>query len=307
MLAERALSEYELDGPTMRFHGYETNLLFRVADRSGRRFMARLATPGWRTLTDLQSEALWLEALARDTDIPVPRVLRNRRGDLVTAANAAGVPQSWNVSLMTWVPGRSLGNFLTAGNLEKMGALFTVLHNHGESWRRPPGFTERRFDRWLSRGERNLLITEDAEPILHRMHHAVEAAYADIDRQDLRVIHCDLWHGNIRLYKGVLHPLDFEDTVLGFRAHDIAMAMLDLLEETGDEVYPRLFAAFRRGYTSNLSWPDAPIEPFQIGRILWKLNWIAQHQPKYTHVAIERHIPLLEEFERSGKVIAPPR
>jgi Ser/Thr protein kinase RdoA (MazF antagonist) len=119
-----------------------------------------------------------------------------------------------------------------------------------------------------------------ARDLLERLHLRVESAYATIDRADLRVIHCDLWHDNIKLYRGVLHPIDFEDTVWGFRAHDIAMAMLDLLEDTDDGRYPVLLAAFRRGYTAQLAWPDEPIEPFQIGRLLWKINWVARRRPQ---------------------------
>ena len=109
-----------------------------------------------------------------------------------------------------------------------------------------------------------------------RMHQHVESAYAALDRSDLRVIHCDLWHDNIKLYQDMLHPLDFEDTVWGFRAHDIAMAMLDLLEDTDETRYAVLLAAFRRGYERLMAWPDARIEPFQIGRLLWKINWVAR-------------------------------
>jgi Ser/Thr protein kinase RdoA (MazF antagonist) len=134
----------------------------------------------------------------------------------------------------------------------------------------------------------------------------VESAYAAIDRADLRVIHCDLWHDNIKLYRGVLHPIDFEDTVWGFRAHDIAMAMLDLLEDTDDARYAALLAAFRRGYTARLAWPDEPIEPFQIGRLLWKINWVARRRPQRLQETVERHVPVLEHYERTGQVIQPP-
>ena len=40
---------------------------------------------------------------------------------------------------------------------------------------------------------------------------------------DLRVIHCDLWHENVKLHRGRLRPFDFEDTVWGYRLHDLAM------------------------------------------------------------------------------------
>ena len=75
-LALAALACYDLKDPQLTYHAFDTNLLYRVtaATTNGERFILRLAYPGWRTFEDLQSEALWLDALARDTVIPAPRV-----------------------------------------------------------------------------------------------------------------------------------------------------------------------------------------------------------------------------------------
>ncbi|MFN2226822.1 MAG: phosphotransferase enzyme family protein, partial [Anaerolineae bacterium] len=288
--------------------------LYRVTTAAGERFMLRLAVPGWRTFEDLWSEAAWLEALHRETSVPVPRMLPARSGAYVLRMDHPGVPTTWNVSLMTWVPGRLLGGYLTERNLAKMGALFAALHHHGATWTPPAGFTTRRFEHWLSRGEENLIVDGGgaaavlparAGDVLAWMHQHVEAAYAAIDRADLRVIHCDLWHDNIKLHRGALHPFDFEDTVWGFRAHDIAMAMLDLLEDTDGERYPRLLAAFRRGYEAHLAWPEDPIEPLQVGRLLWKVNWVARRQPEWLGRMVERYVPAFEQYERTGRVVYP--
>lgn len=323
-LAAAALSCYDLDTPEITYHGFDTNLLYRVITTSGERFMLRLAYPGWRTLEDLRAEALWLNALSRDTAISAPIILTACNGEYVLPVTLPGIPNIWNTSLMSWVPGRLLGYYLTEHNLEKMGALFAELHLHGASWVPPAGFTIRRFEHWLSRDEENLIII-DGEPngcvplakmnvnlsshsqdLLNRMHRHVEQVYADVDRSDLRVIHCDLWHNNIKLDQGILHPIDFEDTVWGFRSHDIAMAMLDLLEATGERQYIELLTAFRRGYRVYLDWPDVPIEPFQIGRLLWKINWIARHAPQRLGSMVERQIPVFEHYARTGVVIQPP-
>jgi Ser/Thr protein kinase RdoA (MazF antagonist) len=316
-LATLALENYDLNLPQPRYFGWYTNLLFRVTTASGELFMLRLASPGWRTYDDLCSEAVWLEALARDTQIPVPRILPTHSGEYVQAMCIPGSPRVWNVSLMRWVPGRSLKHYLNQPNLEKMGALFAALHLHGKSWTPPAGFTTRRFEHWLSRGEPNLLIQEHASPtleglpgewrgLLERLHQHVEQAYAQADRSDLRIIHCDLWHENIKLHHGVLYPLDFEDTTWGFRSHDIAMAMLDLLEATDESRYANLLAAFQRGYTAHLPWPVEPIEPFQVGRLLWKINWFARFRPEKLLAVVESHVPVFEHYLRRGKVIQPP-
>ncbi len=313
ILAEHAIEQYDLPDPVIDYYGFETNLMYRV--RAGDRlYMMRLASPGWRTLVDLQSEAMWLEALARDTTVGAPGVVAARDGRLVVPATHPGVPDPWNVTLMTYLPGRLLGHYLTEANLERMGALFAELHHHGATWRRPSGFTTRRFDHWLSRGEPDLITDDDecvlpigaARDTIGRIHRLVKAAYASIDPDDLRVIHCDLWHDNIKLHEGRLAPFDFEDTVLGYRAHDIAMAMLDLLEVTDEERYRQLLTAFRSGYQTSLSWPDEPIEPYQIGRLLWKLNWIANNEPEDLGTSIDSHLPIFTEFERTGRVGKPP-
>lgn len=323
VLAIKALAQYDLDHPEVAYFGFATNLLYQVTTAAGERFALRIASPGWRTSGDLQAEALWLRALARDTAICAPRVMSTRQGDLVPSVAVPGVPSERNVTLMTWLPGRTLGHYLNERNLAKMGELFAGLHRHGAAWVPPIGFAARRFDHWLSRGEANLIVPDgqltSAAPnpagppvlpssqrdLLRRMHLQVEAAYAAVDRSDLRVIHCDLWHDNIKLHKGTLHPFDFEDTVLGFRAHDIAMAMLDLLEATGEERYPTLLAAFRREYEAHLAWPADRIEPFQVGRLLWKINWFARRRPERFPEAVARHVPVFEHFERTGEVVLP--
>lgn len=313
-LAETALAYYGLDEPSLQFHAARTNAHYRVTTRQGQRLFLRVGRPGWRTLRDLQSEAMWLDALARDTNVGAPEVIRARDGQPTLELNLPGGAGVRQVTLMTRVPGRGLGGYLTARNMGRMGALFATLHHHGKAWTPPPGFTERRFEHWLSRGEANALLSETAldglatpqRELILRLHDHVESAYRRIDRADLRVIHCDLWHGNINLHHGELHPFDFEDTINGFRAHDIAMAMLDLLEQTDDETYAGLLLAFRRGYEALLPWPEDPIEPLQAGRILWKMNYVAGLYPYRLPQMVQWYEAVLRAYERTGRMVKPP-
>lgn len=322
-LAVAGLAQYDLPDPKIEFHRFDTNLLYRVTTKTGENFIFRLASPGWRTYQDLLSEAMWLTALEQDTDIPVPGVIPNRSGGYVLSIMIPGIPKVRHMTLMRWLPGRLLGKHLTVRNLEKMGMLFARLHQHGGAWTPPPGFTTRRFNHWLSRGEKNLIIQGDKSGVkpngqsflenipaghrdwLEKMDQLVEFAYISADPTDLRVIHCDLWHDNIKLHKGILYPFDFEDTVWGYRAHDIAMAMLDLLETVGEESYPHLLSAFQNGYQSLLPWPQEPIEPFQIGRLLWVINWVAHYNPHHLSSMIARHIPVFKHYTQTGEITLP--
>jgi Ser/Thr protein kinase RdoA (MazF antagonist) len=154
-LAGAALAHYDLDRPEIAYHIYETNLHFRVTTASGERFMLRLASPGWRTFEDLQSEVLWLNALGRETAIPVPGIIPARSGEYVLPMGRPDIPKTWNTILMHWVPGRLLE--LSTGATWRRWAGYSpssiIMELHGHL---PPDY-DRRFEHWLSRGEDNLI------------------------------------------------------------------------------------------------------------------------------------------------------
>ena len=309
-LAVSTLDRYDIPIERVSLHSLQTNHLYRVDTSSGQRLILRLASPGWRTESGLKSEALWLDAIGRDTSIPVPRVVRAADGSAVLPMQMPGSAETWHATLMSWQPGRVLGNYLTPQNLRRLGALFARLHVHGRDWTLPEGFSSRRFTHFLSRGEPDVIFHEDQleaynEEVLsqlHRLHERVESAYAVLDHNDLQVIHCDLWHDNVKLHKGTLYPFDFEDTVIGFRIHDIAMAMLDLLEDVGDERYVQLFDAFRQGYEELLDWPEGEMEAFQVGRLLWKINYVARYEREHLRPMVEHYFRIFDHYERTGEL-----
>lgn len=318
-LAQDALTHYDLDVRRLVLIGYDTNLIYRVYTADGAQYALRLANGTWRARSDAEAEVLWLEALARDTEISAPRVVRGRHGEPTVTPVVEGGPANFHALLMSWLPGTLLGKRLSEQNLHKMGELFAQLHLHGGSWQPPAHFSGRHFDKMLSRGEPDLLLSQEAVAvyppeatcIIQLMREKVDAAYAALDAADLRVIHCDLWHDNIKLYRGVLQPFDFEDTIWGYRIHDIAMAMLDLCEEMEVEPYKRLLAAFRRGYESYLSWPEGELEIFQIGRILWRMNYFANHVERVGEAWLTKNAAfsaaLFQRYLESGKLIPPLR
>jgi Ser/Thr protein kinase RdoA (MazF antagonist) len=312
-LACAALERYPIEIVDVRVLSFSTNLLYRVDTSNGERFVLRLASPGWRTLENLHAEAYWMEALARDTQLRLPEVVRTRSGEAVLSTSVEGVTGVRYLTLMRWLPGHLLGTALTEANLEKMGKLFAALHAHAASWQPPVDFNPQRFEHVLSRGEPLALFAPEqieafppgARDRLWALYERIEAEYVALDRADLRVIHCDLWHDNIKMYHGQLSPFDFEDTIWGFRLHDIAMAMLDLLETVGLERYEVLLPAFRRGYTAHLPWPDGDLVLLQLGRMLWILNWMARFRRKDLPAQVASYTGNYDHYQRTG-VLLPP-
>jgi Ser/Thr protein kinase RdoA (MazF antagonist) len=310
------LTHYDLRVDRLTLLGLYTNTLFRVRTQDGASYVLRLATPGWRTDEDLRAEVLWLFALARDTDIGAPVPVLPRSGQPFVTLEAKGVPNPNRCTILSWIPGTNLGQQLSPETLVKMGELFARLHAHGAAFKPPPDFTQRQMSSYLARGEPDALFAFGAANALDAEHrellYAVQdraaAAFAGryADPEGLRVIHNDLWHDNIKIYRGRLHPLDFEDTLWGYPVQDIAMALQDLMTDVAPAEYAPLAAAFRKGYTSLAPWPeghDGEIDCFRAGRILWVLNYVARYEREYLVESVARWGPILQRWLDRGRLL----
>lgn len=312
-LALAALADYDLDVARVTLLGAFTNTLFRVRTTDGASYVLRVCAPGWRTDTDLISEVMWLQALARDTDLGAPVPLLARDGRSLVLAESPGVPTPCRCMVMSWIPGVPLGQRLTDANLEKMGALHARMHAHGAAFDPPEGFTTRRMSAYLSREEPEILFSESAadaftdesRAVLEEARARVQAGFAALyaDPEGLRVIHNDLWHDNIKVHRGRLRPLDFEDTVWGYPVQDLGAAILDLKEDLPPERFAPAVAALRRGYERLAPWPErAPgqIEMLCAGRMLWIANWVARFQREHLAAHIAWLAPLLAHWLATG-------
>jgi Ser/Thr protein kinase RdoA (MazF antagonist) len=314
-LAIHALEQYDLDISSFHLLGWYTNLLFRVRTTQGTSYVLRLCMPGWRTKTDIHSEALWLQAINQETDIVVPWPIPARNGEYVIEVPLPDIPEFGRCMLMTWLPGTPLGKHLTEANLYKMGILFARLHDFSLRFTPPPGFTQRKMIQPLARDEENVLfqasclaiLNSHEQDILVRTKDRVDKAFQQLYAQPdgLRVIHNDLWHGNIKVYRGHLNPVDFEDTIWGYPIQDIAMAMQDLMSDVAPDQYEPLLAAFRRGYESLQPWPEAyegQMDSFRVGRMLWVANDVARCHSQYLSQHIAWLTPQLERYLETGLV-----
>jgi Ser/Thr protein kinase RdoA (MazF antagonist) len=109
---------------------------------------------------------------------------------------------------------------------------------------------------------------------IDRVGEALEALYTREGHP--RVLHNDLHHWNVKIYRGKAYALDFEDLMWGHPVQDIAVALYYYF---GYENYAALRDAFQRGYTSICPWPEvAPgeIDTFIAGRGLTLANYVLE-------------------------------
>ena len=314
-VALKALAHYDLDVSRLEFAGMHTNTIFRARTPRGQSYAIRLCASGWRTDTDIRSEMLWLQALAGAEDISAPVPVLSREGEFLIEVSRTGVPGPNRCVVMSWIPGTPLGRHLSPANLHKVGVLCAKLHAHGAAFVPPHGFTERKMSSYLARDEPDVLFsdacagafTTKSREVLTQTRALVAQAFADLyaDRDGLRVIHNDLWHDNIMLYRGRLYPFDFEDTIWGYPVQDIAMSLQDLMMDVPRERYEPYAAALREGYESVAVWPEqyeGQIDVFRAGRMLWVGNYVAEHERQF----LSQHLNLLvrdfEVFLGTGRI-----
>jgi Ser/Thr protein kinase RdoA (MazF antagonist) len=286
-LAVAALERYALEVERVRLLTNDFNGIFRVDAENGRKYVLRITLPeGGHSLEEIRSEMMWLAALRRDTGLSVPSPLATRDGALVTVVEADGIPEARHCVVFRWAPGPDLADRLTMENAEKLGALAAQLHNHAETFTPPDGFWLRTKDKVFPYQEPVVLFDDvycDLVPVGRReiFHVAAERVQGALDRLAAGnvgrlVIHNDLHQWNVKVFRGEVYPLDFEDLMWGYPVQDIAVTLYYFL---GCEAYGALRQAFKRGYTGHREWPEqlpGEIDAFIGGRALTLANLIVQ-------------------------------
>jgi Ser/Thr protein kinase RdoA (MazF antagonist) len=306
-----------MDVHAIKLVGLFTNAIFRLYTAQGS-YVMRVCEPGWRTPTDLHSEIMWLQYLNRSAEIHAPEPQLARNGDPYIVSGATGVPELRRCVVMSWVPGALLSASISEEHLFKLGQLFAALHEFSAGFSPGEGFTQLRMDAYLARGEEDTLFSASCEnafgpssrTVIERTRALVEEAFEQLyaEPAGLRVIHNDLWHGNVKVYHGRLHPLDFEDTIWGFPVQDIAMSLQDLMVDVERDAYEPLQVAFRCGYETRATWPEqfeGQIDAFRAGRMLWVANYVARFQREYLPEHIEGLSGYFARFLDTGRIRKP--
>ena len=242
-LAEGALAAYDLPTWEMAAEHHGHNTTFRLDTADGR-YMLRINQPGWRSAAQIRSEALWLAAIRRDTELVVPRPVRNRAGELPTRAGAAGVPEERYCLLFDWVEGQFYRKRISPIALTRVGRFAAHLHNYVQHQFRPPagflrpsvqwetveegkgevpGDMERVVEQGLAAGV-EVITPEDLATFTMARHYLREELEALPRTPDFyNLIHADLHQNNYLFHRREVRAIDFDDCGWGHFLYDIAV------------------------------------------------------------------------------------
>ena len=265
-LARIALRHYDLVDPRVEFLRYNENLTFRVAAAACQEhFLLRIhraATSNFVTPLPaaIESELLWLEALARDTGIVVQKPVRNRRGQPVTSIMPIGETVPLSCTLLKWVEGEPLVQEEPAAPLlcQRLGELIARLHSHASTWTIPAGFMRvtygpeflNRSLQLLKPGVEQGLFSEADLSTLRRTADEMISVISALgqDRQAWGPIHSDIQGRNILVHEGEVRPIDFSLCGFGHYMFDLGTAL--------PNIKPPFRKPFLEGYVAVRSLPD---------------------------------------------------
>lgn len=295
-LAVAALKNYPGNFSAPELVKYRENAIFSVKRDDNERFAVRIHRHDYHSDAALASELSWMEALSA-SGLPVPQVLRCKRGAAVTLTSAVGVPEARQVDLLTWVKGDSLARVEENDALSlaerlaiyrNIGRLTAQLHNHAAQWPRPDTFTRHDWfaraligpqPRWGRFWELNQLTPDQRALLLQARQQASEALEAmPISSENSGLIHADLLQDNLLIDDQTVKPIDFDDAGFGWHMFDLATTLYFLL---GNKFYPALRTALISGYRAERALSneqEASLDLFLMVRGTTYLGWVGSRQ-----------------------------
>ena len=274
-LANNALRVYGLENAELRFLQYGENVIYRVDCPNGPlslsdnpsyvtdRYLLRLHA--WDEPEYINSEMIWLDALANIAKLPVPAPLKTPDGEYLFKISDPDHDVSRWVTLLRWLDGRKLNKGLRQRHLSALGEMAAKLHSFSSTWQPPEGFSRPKWDWDAQLGgslfdvDRDELIetmpTQFQEPFRIISTKAKDAMGSLGEGSDaFGLIHADLYPENVLYRRGQACPIDFEDCGYGCWIWDIAVA---LCTWAWGENWERMRDAFFEGYAAERSLPDS--------------------------------------------------
>jgi Ser/Thr protein kinase RdoA (MazF antagonist) len=305
-VALKALENYDLPVKKVSLLTVETNTYFRIDTFDRRKYVMRVYSNEETVLKDNLAEAYWLNAINRDTYIPAPRPVPMKNGDFIARVDIPDTPGERRCLLFEWIPGKPVGDNISAMDYYNLGRIQALLHDHASSLNPPPEIQPKSWDKVFYYPDEPVVVfsegydhlfTSGQRAIIEKTINRADAFFQRLfsDRSGRILIHGDLHFYNVHSYRGRLYIIDFEDTMLGYPVQDIAVTFY-----YGDDRddYPDLCEAYRKGYSSVRPWPVESREQIDVlgaARAVMFINYVARIDP-HPGEFIDKKCRWLEKF-----------
>jgi Ser/Thr protein kinase RdoA (MazF antagonist) len=236
------LEQFGLRAATLEPLGHSQNTNHVVTATTGERYLLRQHRTDSYSLSELESEMIWLNHL-HSHKLEVQRPVPLKAGNYILNHSTG------RYSLLTWLEGVVLDE-LSETQAENLGALTAQLHVIAKQFVPPDGFERLRYDAAYLEGNLNILrgvgrLHDDLPLLEQAMTRAQQAFDEDTERV---LIHADLHSDNVIVQASKIAVIDFDRCGFGPIIFDVVTA-LGYLEQPSR-------TAFLRGYGAVLALPE---------------------------------------------------
>ncbi|MFK8084246.1 MAG: phosphotransferase enzyme family protein [Granulosicoccus sp.] len=263
------------------------NATFLITDASGKScYVVRVHRPNYHTVSEIQSELLWIEALRKAQVVLTPKPIPLLTGNTIASFND-GDDIRYMVAFEFMQGSEPSPDQSLASGFRQLGAITARLHHHTLHWETPGNFARKTWNFETTIGaaphwghwDQSPGLTDKGKMLLEKTGNTIRSrldAYgSESDRFGL--IHADLRLANLLVDADNLAVIDFDDCGFGWYVYDFAAA-ISFMEE--DPQVPDLLQAWVSGYReiADLSKDDEEMIPtFIMLRRLMLTAWLATH------------------------------
>ena len=273
--ASDALRSYALDVERLTLVADTWNVTFRALTISGQAYAVRVYRPDRRSDDEIRTEVVWMEALAAEGIIRVPRPIRAADGSPFVRDRRSSPHR---VAVFSWLGGEKLGDDPARELVPAFGEGVARLHEHARSFSTVRGL--RTWDRPFPHGGGAVFDDANGDVVDATARSTFERAFTESDAaigrlrrsEPPRIVHGDLHQDNVLVEADGLSFIDFDDCALAWPVQDLGVVMWEVGE---DEMAWPYRDAFREGYERVAPWPErwpGEIDTFAAARALLKAD-----------------------------------
>jgi len=284
-ILQGVLENYGLVEAKTQLLGSLWNRVYRVEANNGHLYSLRLCPLAIQDRRSLEEELVWLELIASQQQVRVPRPVRNEQQALITTLSTAG---SKRLScLFEWVEGEPAKENLTSSVMRQIGQAVASLHQiareFGGSFQENDFRSGYRYDSRLAASHRDWIEVHQAEIGVENVG-LLDAAVTWLIEElkcigeandNFGIIHADLHFGNFLVQGEQVSVIDFDQLGCGHYLYDLAVLMVELFTEVED--WAESWEDFKEGYQQIAALPfqeEKEINPFVVGVNLAFLDWV---------------------------------
>lgn len=310
-IAELALEKYDITVDKIEYLIEETNVFFKVRDSSGNLYALKIFQELSSKIEDNLAEVFLIDTIKKNSDIVVSEVVEAKTHEKIVIVDSKYTQIPKRVALYRWIEGEDFKGNESDDRYYKLGQLAAKLHLATKDITIPANLSPKKWDKvFYYRDEKPVYKEEHFQKYLDKEYHDIMdfiIPYLDEKLSEFyinstpQLIHADLNPWNVRVYKDELRLLDFEEAMLAYPIHDLAI-LLFYYRYSQENDYEKVKNLIYDGYRSISALPkfsEYQLELLITARRVNFLNYILEvddNPTEYINTNIQRVKSFIDKY-----------